>query len=76
MKLKDLKAEIKSCLHDIAFEYQGKSGLINPWSHNKIELGYGDYAGCYTDVDSLLSDKVIDGKSLSELCGDIDFVTV
>ena len=76
MKLSDLKAEINSCLHDIAFEYQGKPGLINPWSHNKIELGYGDYAGCYSDVDSLLSDNVINGKSLVELCEEIDFVTV
>lgn len=76
MKLKELKEEILSCLHDIAFEYQGKPGLINPWDHHKIELGYDEYAGCYSDVDSLLLDKVFNGKSLSEICENVSFETI
>ena len=73
MKLIDLKAEIRSCLHDIAFEYQGKPGLINPWNHKIIELGYDNYTGCYSDVDILLSDRVINSKSLIEICEEVEF---
>lgn len=76
MKPEELKEEILSCLHDISFEYQGKTGLINPWNHHKIEFAYDEYAGCYSDVDSLLTDKVINGKSLFEICESVSFETL
>ncbi len=68
-KLKDL---ILSFCQDVIFQYHGENACINPYNKNKFEVGYGDKAKIYTDIDELMDDKFYDGKSLNQISESLD----
>ncbi len=49
--------------HDMIF--------INPCSVNKFLLSYEEIEKTYTSIDELMSDKIYDGKSLSEIASEV-----
>lgn len=68
MKAQDMKDRILSLLDDVCFSYNGDAVCINPWSANKIEVGYRKKTKTYTSIDALMADKIFDGKSLTDIC--------
>lgn len=67
----ELKKQIMSLTQDITFEYHGKFACINPWAADKFQVGFGDVAITYTNIKDLMEDPLYDGKSLSQICGDL-----
>ncbi|MBD9220051.1 MAG: hypothetical protein EGQ35_07050 [Clostridiales bacterium] len=72
MKEDKLKKLILSLNQDIVFKYNGKDALINPLNKNKFEVGFGDVELEYNDIDKLMNDNIFDGKSLAEICTEIN----
>lgn len=72
MKANKLKDLILSLTQDIVFDYEGESACINPWSDCKIEVGYGDNVKTYDNIDDVMEDKFYHGKSLSEICENLN----
>lgn len=72
----ELRELILGLTQDITFEWNGKHGLIEPFSINKFILCFGeDDAGTeFHDVDEMLKSPYIDGKSLESLCGKVMFI--
>jgi len=68
MKRSELKKQILELTQDITFEYNGKSACINPWSVDKFQVGFGNVAKTYTDINDLMNDPFYDGNSLTEIC--------
>ena len=74
MKAEDLKKWILSLEQDIEFEYNGVDGSICPFSENDISLTFLDISKDYESIEALMSDKVINGKSLNEISGELIFL--
>ena len=72
MTAQEIKNLILSLVQDVVFEYNGLSCCINPWSDHKFEVGYGDEAKTYSDIDTLMNDRIFDGRSLSEISNEIE----
>lgn len=72
MKAPDLRNWIDSLTQDIDFSYNGKSGSICPISRTDISLCYDGYVVDVQSVDAAMSVLFIDGKSLSDLCEQLD----
>lgn len=71
MKKSDLKKQILSLTQDITFDYHGKTACINPWSEDKFEVGFGDVAKIYSNIEDLMNDPLYGGKSLSQICNQL-----
>ncbi len=68
MTAKELKEHILSLVQDIEFEYNGKHGAICPFDAHNICIGFdGDEIDCH-NIDEVMTSKVFDGQSLSEIC--------
>lgn len=67
MTLTSIKEQILSFTDDVMLDYNEETIFINPHNDNKFELGYKDYQCVYTSIDALLSDPVIDGKSIADI---------
>ena len=72
MKPKDLEDLILSLTQDVIFEYDGEIACINPWNPNKIEVGYSGMVKTYDCIEDVMEDKIYHGRSLREICGNID----
>ena len=72
MNAKDLRAWIDDLTHDIDFAYQGKFGSICPFSREDIALCYDGYAVDAHSVDDAMNIPFICGKSLSQICDQLD----
>lgn len=72
MKATDLKAWINSLTQDIDFSYKGKSGSICPISRTDISLCYDGRTVDVKSVDAAMSVPFIDGKSLNDLCAQLE----
>ena len=68
----DLKNLILTLVQDIVFHYDGVTGCISPWNATRIDMSYGDFFKKYSDVDSLMSDTIFNGKSLNEIADEIE----
>lgn len=73
MKVDDLRKWIDSLTQDIDFTYQGKKGSICPFTKNDISLCFDRKSIDVNSVDEALLVPFIDGRSLSELCEQLDF---
>ncbi len=71
MKPADLKDLILSLTQDITFEFEGEYACINPYNPEKIEVGYGEAVKTYSNVDGVMNDKLYHGKSLNDICGQL-----
>lgn len=72
MNAEKLKKLILSLTQDIEFEYLGVQGCICPFQRDNISVAYGDMTKDYTDVDEMMNDPIFSGKSLTEVCGQIE----
>jgi len=61
---------------DVTLEYGNNEIFIDPRSDGNCNwlflLGYKDIDNEYLTVDDLMSDPVIDGKSINEICGELE----
>lgn len=73
MKAQDLKSWIDSLTDDIEFSYNGKDGAICPISRADISLCYNGDEVTVRSVDAAMSTPFIAGKSLNEICEQIQF---
>lgn len=69
----ELKTLIESLVQDVTFEYDGKYACINPWNKHKFEVGFDDKCKTYDNIDDVMNDKFYDGKSLKDICENIEF---
>ena len=72
MKASDLRDWIDSLTQDIDFSYNGKSGSICPISRTDISLCYDGYAVDVQSVDAAMDVPVINGRSLHDLCEQLE----
>lgn len=72
MKMTELRELIDSLAQDIDFEYCGKLGSICPFDRNDISLCYNDHEVTVDSVDAAMTTPFIDGKSLEEVCEELD----
>lgn len=73
MKASDhLRDWIASLTQDIDFSYQGKDGSICPISPTDISLCYDGAAVDVQSVDAAMTTPFINGKSLNDLCDQLD----
>ena len=72
MKASDLRNWIDSLAQDIDFSYHGKSGSICPISRTNIGLCYNGDAVDVQSVDEAMSVPFINGKSLNDLCEQLE----
>lgn len=73
MKVDDLRKWIDSLTQDIDFSYQGRNGSICLFNRNDISLCFDGKSIDVNSIDEALQAPFIDGKSLSELCEQLDF---
>ncbi len=71
MKPDDLKQLILSLTQDVTFEFEGRYACINPYNSRKIEVGYEEKVKTYSDIDEVMSDKFYHGKSLKDICSQL-----
>lgn len=72
MKQDDLRTLILSFTQDIILGYGNEDIFINPWNEKKFVFGYKDIDKTYDNIDALMNDRVIDGKSLVEICEQVE----
>lgn len=73
MNIKVLRKCILEIVNDVGFCYKGKEYFITPHSEKSFTLRIDGAKKSYTDIDELLTDKVVDGKSISEMVNELDF---
>lgn len=72
MTAKDIRDTIMSFTNDVLLDYPNNDVIfINPCSENKFIFSYKDVDKTYTSIDELMSDKIYDGKSLTEIAPEI-----
>ena len=71
MKAKKIKDMIMSFTDDIILYYENEIIFINPCSDKKFIFSYKDIDKTYTSIESLMSDKIYNGKSLTEIAPQI-----
>ena len=67
MTAKKVKDMIMSFTDDVILYYEGEMIFINPCSTQKIIFSYKDIDKTYTNINDLMSDKIYNGKSLTEI---------
>ena len=72
MTAPELRAWIDSLTQDIDFAYRGKFGSIGPFHREDSALCYDGYAVDAHSVDEAMTLPFICGRSLSELCEQLD----
>ena len=73
MTAKQLMDEIDTGMYDIEFEYKGVHGAICPFSRTNISIAYGDNEKTLDSVDAVMNEPFFNGKSLAEICSEIEF---
>ena len=71
MNAKQLRDRIDSLISHILFDYNGKPCGIDPLSRTEIDIWYGDEGATLSSVDEVMSAPFFDGKSLSDIVGDL-----
>lgn len=72
MTAKEIRDTIMSFTNDVLLDYPDHDTIfINPCSKNKFIFSYNDIDKIYTNIDELMSDKIYDGKSLTDLAPEI-----
>ena len=72
MRSDEIRSLILSLTQDVTFRYAGKYACINPWSLDKIEVGYGDDVKTYNNIEDVMKDKFYNGKSLEEIASGLN----
>ncbi|GHU38822.1 hypothetical protein FACS1894105_13140 [Clostridia bacterium] len=77
MTKSDLYNQIASLASHIEFDYNGKSGLIDPINKDEIHLAYNTYSDDVIEkalsLPEVMQEPLFDGKCLNDICEDIEF---
>lgn len=73
MEPEALKKLITTNWSHILFTYKDKECGIDPFSLNSFDMWYGDELENFTSLDDLMSRRLFDGKSLSDICFNLKF---
>ena len=74
----ELRAYLLGLVNDVEFTWRGVHGLIIPFSKDRYILSYHDPDDPGTEfysVDALLTAPYLDGRAISDVCKEIDFLT-
>lgn len=75
MTAKEIKDTVLSFTNDVLLNYPEHDTIfINPWSDTKFEFSYEDIDKTYNSIDELMSDKIFNGKSLSEIAPELTLI--
>lgn len=72
MKPEAMRKQIDSLISHILFDYKGKPCGIDPINRQHIDIWYGDEEYSAKSVDDVMTFPLFDGKSLNEICGNIE----
>ena len=67
MTAKNVRDMITSFTDDVILYYGNEMIFINPCSDKEFIFSYKDIDKTYTSIDALMSDKIYDGKTLSDI---------
>ena len=73
MKLEELRAWVAEIAQDITFFYHDKCGSICPFRKDDISLCFNEEEVTVQSVDAVFTTPFIEGKTLSELCEELEF---
>lgn len=73
--LNELREYALSLVDDIEFTWKGARGLIVPYNREKYILCFepDDPGTEFHNVDEMLNAPYMNGRSIAEVCGEIDF---
>lgn len=74
MTAKKVKDMIMSFTDDIILYYNNEIIFINPCSDKEFVFSYKDIDKTYSSIESLMSDRIYDGKSLTEIAPELSLV--
>ncbi len=74
MNAKKIKDMIMSFTDDIILYYGDEIIFINPCSDKEFIFSYKDIDKTYSSIESLMSDRIYDGKSLTEIAPELSLV--
>lgn len=74
MTVKKIKSRISEIVSHFTFEFNGKSCGVDPLSKNKFDMWCGDNTLTVNSIDDVMNCPFFDGKSLSEICRDIEII--
>ena len=69
----ELRAWIDEMSQDIDFEYLGVCGVICPFSSTDISMCYDGKDQTFDSIDAVMNTPFFDGKSLAEVCHEMNF---
>lgn len=71
MSADKLKQIVLDVFSHVTFEYNGQNCGIDPFSLTEFDIWYGDKVETVNSIDRVMDTPIFDGKSLSEIIGDI-----
>lgn len=71
MTIQELKDHLTNLVGHVTFIYTGFSCGIDPLAKNLFEVWCGDDAFSVCSVDEVLNDELFDGRSLTDIWGDV-----
>lgn len=75
MTAKKIREIIMSFTNDVLLDYPDNDTIfINPCSENKFIFSYKNIDKTYTSIDELMSDKIYNGKSLTEIAPEVELL--
>lgn len=67
-----IKNRISECCTHFAFDYNGKSCGVDPFSGNKFDMWCGDKCVTVDNIEKVMNDNFFDGLSLAKIANKID----
>lgn len=74
MTAKKIKDRINEKATALLFDYKGIAGGVDPLSDTHFDVWYGEELYVATSIDDVMSVKLFDGKSLTEIVDEIENV--
>ena len=71
MTSKQIIDMITSFTDDVILYYGDEMIFINPCSNKEFIFSYKDIDKTYTSIEDLMSDKIFDGKTLSDIASEV-----
>lgn len=71
MTIQELRDHLSNLVSHITFYYNGYACGIDPLSRNLYEVWCGDDAFSVGSVDKVLNEELFDGRSLTDIWGDV-----
>ena len=72
MKINEIRDRIAEIVTQITFTYNGKNCGVDPMSSTEFDMWYGDDLITVGSIEEVMSSKLFDDKSLSDIVEDIE----